>query len=165
MRLIKRELAAKLNVSERSLTSWAREGMPVLEHGRRGAPSYYDLGAVLRWITQTRDPSKVRVNIVALERELGIGTRPPAIGGAAVARAIALARVDFFAEGWLDEYDVVPRDAAEMQDLFIYLLAQQLELAGVPGVQGQVAACSPEAAFPESLEDIIARMRAEVPPL
>jgi len=164
MRLIKRELAAKLNVSERSLTSWAREGMPVLEHGRRGAPSYYDLAAVLRWITQTRDPSKVRVNIVALERELGIGTRPPAIDARVIARAIAQARVVFFEV--LDPDDTVapPDKLAEELGLFNYMLCCELARSGIAGVGEILDATASEADWPVALEDIIARARAEVPP-
>jgi hypothetical protein len=128
MRLIKRELAARLNVSERSLTSWTREGMPVLEHGRRGAPSYYDLGAVLRWVKRTRDPRYVgRVPIAQLEEELGAPApvqmsaltddelygiraglgwefaflRLPAIAATA---GVTQAQIDFLVDGMLEAY-------------------------------------------------------------
>jgi hypothetical protein len=77
MRLSKRQLAEKLGCSERSLTIWQARGLPVLEHGGRGRPSTYDLGAVVAWIKKTgaglmrntfRHPS---IDIARLELELG----------------------------------------------------------------------------------------------
>lgn len=77
MRLSKRDLAAKLCVSERSLTAWQDAGMPVLEHGRRGQENAYDLVAVVRWIRQTRSPRYIaRVPLAELERECGLALAP-----------------------------------------------------------------------------------------
>lgn len=75
MRLKKRDLAKKLGVSEKTLSSWQAEGMPVLEHGRRGQPNSYDLAAVVRWIGQTGRAFHARthmpvVDLCGLEREL-----------------------------------------------------------------------------------------------
>lgn len=75
MRMIKRDLAKKLDVSERTLTSWQNEGMPVLEHGLRGQKNSYDLSAVVRWIRENGKAIHGRtgmpvVDLYALEREL-----------------------------------------------------------------------------------------------
>jgi len=77
MRLNKRELAAKLLVSERALTDWARLGMPVVTHRARGQQSTYDLAAVVAWVRRTRDPRYVgRVPLEQLERECGLAPAP-----------------------------------------------------------------------------------------
>ena len=47
----KRELSELLNVSERTLTSWQKEGMPVADKGGRGAAHRYDVADVVRWLT------------------------------------------------------------------------------------------------------------------
>lgn len=75
MRLNKRELSQKLGISESAITTWQRQGMPVLEHGSRGKPGVYDLAAVVRWMRQTGYGSRAqnpayRVDLDALEREL-----------------------------------------------------------------------------------------------
>ncbi len=98
MRLIKRELAKKLGVSERALTTWQNEGMPVLEHGRRGQPSYYDLARVIAWIRQTGRGLNMRagagpIDLEAIERELE--PLPSTLSTEVLVRAVALARVDF----------------------------------------------------------------------
>src|SRR5262245_25502344 len=83
MRLNKRELSEKLDVSEATLTTWQREGMPVLEHGSRGKPGVYDLAAVVRWMRATgfgsraKNPNHV-VNLDALVRELAGEVAKPA---------------------------------------------------------------------------------------
>ena len=77
MRLNKADLAKKLGCSERALTIWQDEGLPVLEHGRRGQPNSYDLAAVVAWLKRTgrglmHFPRGGRrpIDIGALEREL-----------------------------------------------------------------------------------------------
>jgi phage terminase Nu1 subunit (DNA packaging protein) len=47
--LNKRELAEAIDVSERTLTEWQGEGMPVLARGGAGAENTYDLAEVVRW--------------------------------------------------------------------------------------------------------------------
>lgn len=86
MRLNKRELSLKLNVSEATLTNWQREGMPVLEHGSRGKPGVYDFAAVVRWMRQTGYGSRAKnpahqVDLDALERELLALPAPAPAGG------------------------------------------------------------------------------------
>jgi hypothetical protein len=81
MRLNKAELAGKLRVSQRSLTTWQKEGLPVLEHGRRGQHNVYDLAAVVAWIKKTGRGLDLRMNakpidIPGLERELGLNQPP-----------------------------------------------------------------------------------------
>ena len=77
MRLNKRDLASKLGCSERALTTWQQQGLPVLEHGRRGQSNTYDVAAVLAWIKQTgaglvhnARQGRTPINLEALEREL-----------------------------------------------------------------------------------------------
>ena len=82
MRVNKKILAKKLGRSERCLTTWQRDGLPVLEHGRRGQQNVYDLGAVVAWIKRTGCAMDLRLNrpaidIAGLERELGL-TAPSA---------------------------------------------------------------------------------------
>lgn len=46
----KRELSEILGISERSLTDWQKEGMPVVEFGEsRGQENTYDTEACIRW--------------------------------------------------------------------------------------------------------------------
>ncbi|MFM9972605.1 MAG: terminase small subunit [Burkholderiales bacterium] len=76
MRLNKRNLAEKLGVSETTLTTWQRKGMPVLEHGRRGKDGVYDLTAVVMWIGDTGSGlfcrAGPRVDIEKLRKECGL---------------------------------------------------------------------------------------------
>jgi hypothetical protein len=78
MKLNKSDLARKLGCSERALSLWQKEGLPVLEHGRRGRPNSYDLAAVVTWLKRTgrglmhsTRPDRGPIDIEALERELG----------------------------------------------------------------------------------------------
>lgn len=82
MRLIKKDLAAKLGVSERALTTWQREGLPVLQHGKRGQPNAYDLAAVVRWLDSTGRGQRPRmgdrpIDIEKLKRELALDQPVP----------------------------------------------------------------------------------------
>lgn len=45
----KRELAQIIGVSERTLTEWQREGMPMVVNSGRGSSNQYDTGAVITW--------------------------------------------------------------------------------------------------------------------
>jgi len=73
----KRELSEILGISERSLTDWQKEGMPVVELGEvRGQENTYDTEAVIRWWID-RDVSKraggssfERLNDIRCRREL-----------------------------------------------------------------------------------------------
>lgn len=48
-RLTRRELAEAMSVVMMTVTKWEARGMPVLERGRPGKPSYYDLEACEAW--------------------------------------------------------------------------------------------------------------------
>lgn len=82
----KRELSEIIGISERSLTEWQREGMPVTAIGaERGAENTYDTEAVIRWWLdrelQRRAPGgsaferlneiRARRETIALNREEG----------------------------------------------------------------------------------------------
>lgn len=45
----KRELAQILGVSERTLTEWQRDGLPIVINAGRGASNQYDTAAVIQW--------------------------------------------------------------------------------------------------------------------
>ncbi|QRO34140.1 terminase small subunit [Chromobacterium violaceum] len=45
----KRELAQILDTSERTLTEWQRQGMPMAVDAGRGSANQYDTGDVIRW--------------------------------------------------------------------------------------------------------------------
>lgn len=45
----KRDLSQILGISERTLTEWQREGMPMLLSTGRGSPNQYDTAAVIAW--------------------------------------------------------------------------------------------------------------------
>lgn len=99
MRLNKKALAQKLKISERSLSTWQREGMPVLEHGRRGQPNTYDLAAVVRWIEKTGRGIDLRMGMEpialdALKRELGLESPPAQASPSAAPQPRELAFVD-----------------------------------------------------------------------
>lgn len=57
MRCNKKELAGILGVTERALTLWQDEGMPIAKKGRRGVSNEYDTGTVIDWRVQ-REVSK-----------------------------------------------------------------------------------------------------------
>ncbi len=49
----KRQLSEILGISERSLTEWQKEGLPVASYAdNRGQANEYDSGAVIRWMIQ-----------------------------------------------------------------------------------------------------------------
>jgi phage terminase Nu1 subunit (DNA packaging protein) len=52
MLLNKTQLADFLGFSERSLTDWQDEGMPILRSGARGEANEYDSGAVILWMLE-----------------------------------------------------------------------------------------------------------------
>jgi len=57
----KAELAELLQISERSLTEWQKEGMPIHQAAEvRGQENSYDVAAVVRWWIQ-RDLAKAQV--------------------------------------------------------------------------------------------------------
>lgn len=61
--LSKRLLASALGVSERSLTTWQAQGMPIAEIApSRGATSHYDLDEVRQWMRQTGKGLHLRIN-------------------------------------------------------------------------------------------------------
>jgi phage terminase Nu1 subunit (DNA packaging protein) len=45
----KRDLAEILGTSERSLTNWQKQGMPILREGERGESSEYSTADVIKW--------------------------------------------------------------------------------------------------------------------
>lgn len=45
----KRELSQILGISERTLTEWQREGLPVMMKSARGASNQYDTAMVIQW--------------------------------------------------------------------------------------------------------------------
>ena len=55
----KAELAAILGISERSLTDWQKEGMPIVHVGERGESNQYDTEQVIAWWIE-RELKKVR---------------------------------------------------------------------------------------------------------
>ena len=73
--LNKRELSEYLALSERTLTEWMNEGMPVCELGGPGHENRYDLGAVARWacLREVQKRNIVspfdRLNLVRAQRE------------------------------------------------------------------------------------------------
>ena len=81
----KRELAEFFEISERSLTEWQKEGMPIHTAGeQRGQEHQYDTAAVHRWICQRElakaqvrsprdelDQVKTQREKLALEKDLG----------------------------------------------------------------------------------------------
>jgi phage terminase Nu1 subunit (DNA packaging protein) len=54
----KRELAEFLGVSERALTRWQKEGMPVRVAGARGEGNEYDSAAVVRWLLERKEGTR-----------------------------------------------------------------------------------------------------------
>ena len=137
MRLNKHELALKLGCSERSLTIWQNEGLPVLEHGKRGQPNAYDLGAVVRWLRRTGrgmmgTADRPPIDIDALERELGIQSPQPAatsaeVSGPNLAGALALARWDWLNFIATDQDGLNSNNALFHAETFIWFIQFRLE--------------------------------------
>ena len=128
MRLNKRELSEKLDVSETSLTTWQKQGMPVLEHGARGKPGVYDLCAVVRWIRDTGAGllcrTGPRIDLDRLERECG--PVPPAVltfPDPRTIHAIELATGDSMVEAaaWMVHlFNLQPATAIHCAEIFIH---------------------------------------------
>jgi phage terminase Nu1 subunit (DNA packaging protein) len=78
--LSKNELARRLGCSERILSIWQREGLPIAERGHRGNANRYSLRDVLGWLKltgrgQTRvGPGQRPIDVAQLERELALET-------------------------------------------------------------------------------------------
>lgn len=172
MRINKVDLAKKLGVTERALSTWQREGMPVLEHGRRGLSNTYDLAAVVRWMRNTgrgmtlSGGRKGPVDLDAIERELDGSGRPPEPDHAAIiARAVALARVDWLRD--MPSWDVtVPAgELADLGDLLIVEIATQMKAAGYAGIGDALDAICVDAAWPEgaSFDQVAQVAAAHVP--
>jgi terminase small subunit / prophage DNA-packing protein len=53
MRVNKRELSQIFGVTERALTLWQDEGMPIAVKGKRGTSNHYDTADVITWRVQT----------------------------------------------------------------------------------------------------------------
>ena len=72
----KRELSEILGISERSLTEWQRDGMPVVEFAdTQGRENTYDTEAVIRWwiardVARAGGSSMDKLNDVRYRREL-----------------------------------------------------------------------------------------------
>lgn len=73
----KRELSEILGISERSLTDWQKDGMPIVELGEsRGHENTYDTEAVIRWWLEREASRRVgsssfdKLNDVRYRREL-----------------------------------------------------------------------------------------------
>lgn len=56
----KRDLAEIIGISERALTDWQREGLPVVYSGERGESNQYDTEQVIAWMI-ARELAKVQV--------------------------------------------------------------------------------------------------------
>ena len=176
MRLNKRDLAKKLGVSERILTTWQQEGMPVLEHGRRGQHNVYDLAAVVRWLRATARGigrgGRRSIDLDAIEIELGgapaVQTFAPAGPTSyAIARAITRSRVVWLEglPGW-DYLDRIPaNDLTDLLGLYICELVRQLQAAGFTDLEQILDESCSYDAWPETFDEILERCRAEVPPL
>lgn len=63
----KRELSELLNVTERTLTDWQDDGLPIANRGVRGQEHQYDTVAVVRWLTE-RAEAKARAAETAYDR-------------------------------------------------------------------------------------------------
>lgn len=57
----KTDLAEILGVSERTLTDWQDEGMPIVARGERGQANAYDTVAVITWM-EAREIAKARAS-------------------------------------------------------------------------------------------------------
>lgn len=86
----KKELAEIIGISERSLTEWQKEGLPVVSYAdNRGQANEYDTVAVIRWLLQRelerlnkekpRDRlDRVKAELAELERDEKLGQLAPA---------------------------------------------------------------------------------------
>lgn len=107
----KRELAAVLGVSERTLTEWQEQGLPIEVIGGRGLDNQYDTAKVIEWriqralAGQSRESGKERLErLQAEELEMRIAERAGRLVPAAdVERrwteAITAARTDLLTLG------------------------------------------------------------------
>lgn len=67
--LTRRELAKAMGVVMQTVTKWEARGMPVLQRGRKGKPSYYDLAACEQWKAAIEQQGNTGSTVdVAMER-------------------------------------------------------------------------------------------------
>jgi hypothetical protein len=169
-RITESELRRALAVSKVTLWNWRRSGMPVLSEGVRGRENVYCMESVIGWLTRSGFGMRsmetlARIGALADQARAparaDVCTKPSAM---AVARAIALARVQFaedFPNWGYDE--VTARTAVELVDIFVEELLDQLAGVGLKDVQQIVHAAFDEQELPDDLNEIIARFRTEVP--
>lgn len=70
----KKELSEILDISERTLTEYQKQGMPLLLDAKRGEANQYNTGAVIKWLIEKTVNSKVesareRLDRVRADRE------------------------------------------------------------------------------------------------
>src|SRR3954463_5178133 len=135
MRVNRRQLAAKLNVSERSLATWLHQGMPAMRSGYQGRANVFDLGEVVDWCRRNEKGLDLntgiqRIPFAQLDQEL---TKPAPARERAIARAIALARLKTVTEfpPW-GFPEVKFKDLADLLSLYISELSEELSKAGLP---------------------------------
>ena len=170
-----RQLALLQRVSRATIIAWTREGLPVAQRGGPGRPTLYDEAAAQRWcLAQGKGATWQAIAHKARRAELlRPDPRSPdvctGIAEVDLARSLALARVEVLQElqpadgGESDLPGLAPATCARVVSIYLDHLVIALRAAGYAEVDEILAELQSPAAWEGTLEECIARARAEVP--
>ena len=170
------DLARLQGVSRSTVIEWTRQGLPVAEDLGAGREKLYDQAAAMAWCKAHRKGTSWAA-ISARNRKGALQRRYPqsadvcdGIPEEDLARSLALARVELLADELKPEDGFEPSfpgvsSATVMQVVSCYLdyVAIALRAAGYPEVDEILAELQSPAGWEGTLEECIARARAEVP--
>lgn len=143
--LTRRELAEAMHVVMMTVTKWEARGMPVLERGRPGKPSYYDLEACEQWKAAVEEQAKSTGTIdVAQERALRERAQAALANQTFQIRSgELLPRVEVERQ-WEAEILAVRTKLLQIAPTFAERVYQAAITDGIPGVERLLGACVDE---------------------
>ena len=157
------QLASIMRCSRASIIAWTKQGLPVVQQAGRGRPKLYDFDTAREWCARNGAGYTRQASVARIRRAELLAPPAPRPDFWTLARAIALARLAWLEDLRSWDFEIPPRDMCDLVGLYIAQLETALESAGYPGVRDALNPTGSETAWPETLEECIARARREVP--
>jgi phage terminase Nu1 subunit (DNA packaging protein) len=144
-RLTRRELAEAMGVVMMTITKWEARGMPVLERGRPGKPSYYDLEACEAWKAAVEEQAQASGTVdVAKERALRERAQAALANQTYQMRSGELLPRAEVERQWEAEILAVRTKLLQIAPLFAERVYQAALTDGIPGVERLLGDCVDE---------------------